>query len=133
MARLSQGAGKDARALSFFGLKRAFGYAFEGLAYAWRKGPNFRLEVGVGALAVLLGLALGVNLAPILLAVGLVLGLELVNTALEAALDLLAPSPHPLAKAAKDAAAAAVLVASLAALLVGLYLYLPPILELLER
>ncbi len=133
MARLSQGAGKDTRALSLLGLKRAFGYAFEGLAYAWRTGPNFRLEVGVAALAVFLGAALGVNLAPILLAVGLVLGLELLNTALEAALDLLAPSPHPLAKAAKDTAAAAVLVASLASLLLGLYLFLPPILEILAR
>ena len=133
MARLSQGAGKDPRALSLLGLKRAFGYALEGLAYAWRTGPNFRLEVAIGAVAVLLGLGLGVNLAPVLLAVGLVLGLELLNTALEAALDLLAPNPHPLAKAAKDTAAAAVLVASLAALLLGLYLFLPPLLRILAR
>ncbi len=133
MARLSQGAGKDSRALSFARLRKAFGHALAGLAYAWQREPNFRVEVAIGGLAVLLGLGLGVSLVPILLAVGLVLGFELLNTALEAALDLLAPSPHPLAKAAKDAAAAAVLVASLVALLVGVYLFLPRILLILAR
>ncbi len=48
------------------------------------------------------------------------------NTALEALTDLASPIYHPLAKRAKDTAAAAVLVASFLAFLLGLYLFLPP-------
>ena len=55
------------------------------------------------------------------------LALELVNTALEAVVDLASPGLHPLAKVAKDAAAGAVLIASAGALVVGLVLLLPPL------
>ncbi|MGC8968271.1 MAG: diacylglycerol kinase family protein [Thermus sp.] len=110
------------------GVLRSFAFAWEGLAYAWRVQRNFRVEVFLGVLAVGLGLWLGVDLAPILLMAALVLSLELLNTALEALTDLASPIYHPLAKQAKDTAAAAVLVASLFSLLLGLYLLLPPLL-----
>ncbi len=82
-------------------------------------------------LALGLGLALRVPLAPVALACGLVLGLELLNTALEALVDLASPEVHPLAKIAKDTAAAAVLLASLSALVVGAVTFGPPLLRLL--
>jgi undecaprenol kinase len=79
----------------------------------------------VAALAVvLLGALLRVSAtswALLALAIGLVLSAELLNTALEAAVDLVSPEDHPLAKQAKDVAAAAVLVASLAALAVAVF------------
>jgi undecaprenol kinase len=53
------------------------------------------------------------------LAVGLVVAAELFNSALEAAVDLASPQDHPLAKRAKDVAAAGVLVAALAAAAAG--------------
>ncbi len=133
MARLPKRPGADPRALDGKGLWASFGYALEGLAYAWRAQPNFRLEAGIGALALLLAAWLGVSPVPILLASMAVLGLELLNTALEALVDLASPSFHPLAKAAKDAAAAAVLVAALLALTLGLYLLGPPLLERIAR
>lgn len=108
---------------------RSFGYALEGLRYAWRVQRNFRIEAYLGLFALLLALWLGVNPLPVLLFAALVLALELMNTALEALTDLVSPVHHPLAKAAKDAAAAAVLLASLLALLTGLYLFLPPLLR----
>ncbi|AEV16480.1 Diacylglycerol kinase [Thermus sp. CCB_US3_UF1] len=107
---------------------RSFGYAWEGVVYAWRVQRNFRLEVYLGLLALGLSLWLGVSPVPVLLLIALVLSLELLNTALEALTDLASPVYHPLAKRAKDTAAAAVLLASLLALLVGLYLFLPPLL-----
>ena len=55
------------------------------------------------------------------------LSLELINTAVEAVVDLASPQLHPLAKVAKDAAAAAVLVAAAGALLVGLVTLAPPL------
>jgi len=54
---------------------------------------------------------------------------EFINTALEALVDIAAPDYHPLAKVAKDVAAAAVLVGALGAILIGLLLLGPPLWE----
>ena len=85
-----------------------FLYASNGIAYAWRTERNFKLEVYISSVAVVLALLLGVNLVPVLLCCALVLSLELLNTALEAIVDLVSPTYHPLAKIAKDVAAGAV-------------------------
>ena len=68
--------------------------------------------------------------ALIALTIAVVIAAELVNTAVEAVIDLCKPHYHPLAKRAKDVAAAAVLVAALTAAVVGLYLFGPPLLQL---
>jgi undecaprenol kinase len=104
------------------GVVASFGYAFAGLAAAWRTQPNLRvhavLAVGVLAAGLVLRLApLGWGI--VALAVGLVVAAELFNSALEAAVDLASPQDHPLAKRAKDVAAAGVLVAALAAAAAG--------------
>jgi diacylglycerol kinase len=52
---------------------------------------------------------------------------EFINTALEAVVDLASPVQHPLAKVGKDAGAGAVLVAALAAIVVGLLILGPPL------
>ncbi|WP_425146055.1 diacylglycerol kinase [Deinococcus sp.] len=108
---------------------RSAGFAFRGLAYAWRTQRNFRIECVLAVIALIFTLWLRAELPPVLLACGLVLGLELLNTALEAALDHLHPGRHPAIGAAKDAAAGAVLVASFASLLVGAWVLGPPLLE----
>jgi diacylglycerol kinase (ATP) len=110
----------------------SFRYAFAGLVWAWRKERNLRIECGIGAMAFLLSLALGVSPVPILLAATMVLGLELINSALEAAIDLVTPDFHPLAKIAKDLSAASVLVASLGAVLVGLATLGPALLRVVS-
>ena len=110
---------------------RSFVYAFAGIAYAWRTQRNFRVEVVIGALAVTLGMLLSVNLASILVMIALVLTLEMVNTALEALVDLSSPTYHPLAKIAKDVAAGAVLMASCISVLVGIAVLLEPLLRFL--
>lgn len=94
-------------------------YAVQGVTYAWRTERNFRLEVLLGAAALTLTLVLGADLVPILLCCALVLTLELVNTALEALVDLVSPTFHPLARVVKDVAAGAVLIASALSLAVG--------------
>lgn len=132
MANLSHGANArpraiSRRALSTTRLRTSFGFALAGLRYAWAHEPNFRIECFVGLAALVLALGLGVSPVPILLCGSLVLTLELVNSALEAAIDLFTTELHPLAKLAKDAAAAAVLLASLVAVLVGLWVLGPPL------
>ena len=63
--------------------------------------------------------------------IGLVIATELINTAIEAVVDLACPEVHPLAKTAKDTAAAAVLVFAMTSLICGLFLFVPKLLELL--
>ena len=101
-------------------LRRSFGFAWSGVAQTWRAEQNFRVEVAVGALALLLGLFLQVDLVPIALCCFVVLSLEVMNSALEAVVNLVSPEFHPLAKRAKDAAAGAVLLAALGSIFVGL-------------
>jgi len=103
----------------------SFRYAWAGMTYAWRSQANFRIEACCAALALGVAVWLRVPLVPILLTCALVLSLELLNTALEALVDLVSPEWHPLAKVAKDTAAAAVLIASFFALLVAASQFIP--------
>jgi diacylglycerol kinase (ATP) len=88
--------------------------------------------VGTGAVTFGLGLWLQLppgQLAVLVLTVAAVLVLELLNTATEAVVDLaIGRRFHPLARIAKDCAAAAVLVAALSSLMIALLLLLPPLL-----
>ncbi|HYE28841.1 MAG TPA: diacylglycerol kinase [Allosphingosinicella sp.] len=98
------------------------GFAFAGLRLVFGREKSFRTQSVLAFAAALVTLAARPGLiwsALIALAVALVLTLELVNSALEYLLDRLHPAWHREIGAAKDAAAAAVLLASLAALAVG--------------
>jgi len=109
-------------------LFRSFAIAGSGFSRAWSTQPNLRLEtfIGIGALA--LAAWLRAPAAPILLACMCVIALELMNSAIEAAIDLVSPDHHPLAGKAKDLAAAAVLTAAVGAVIVGLVVIGPPLL-----
>ena len=114
-------------------LASAFANAFKGIAAASRE-RNFRIECGIGVVALVLNAVLGVSAAEwavVVACAGLVLALECLNTALEAAVDLASPGWNDLAGLAKDAAAGAVLAASIASLVVGLIIYVPRIAQML--
>ena len=70
-----------------------------------------------------------VQWACLALAIGLVLVAEMFNTVVEALIDLHTSQLHPLAKAAKDVAAGAVLIASIAALGVAIAVFVPRLLR----
>jgi diacylglycerol kinase (ATP) len=109
-------------------LAGAFRFAGEGLCAAFRTQRNFRIHVAVGTLAMELGIVMGLRRwewAVLILAVGEVLTLELINTAVEAVVDLASPGLHRLAKIAKDVVAAAVLVEALTAVGVGVVIFGP--------
>lgn len=124
----SRAAAKSEKVIDSQKLRRSFGFAWMGIAQTWRTEQNFRIEVAIGVLALLLGLLLQVNLVPILLCCLTVLSLEIMNSALEAAIDLASPEFHPTAKRAKDAAAGAVLLAAIGSIFVGLLVLGPPLL-----
>lgn len=107
-------------------LWRSFNHAFEGIMYAARTQQNMRIHLALALLVVLASLFLRLDryyVVALVVIIAVVLALELVNTAVEAIVDLLTVTHHPLAKTAKDAAAGAVLVASLAAVLVGYLIF----------
>jgi undecaprenol kinase len=65
----------------------------------------------------------------LLLAITLVLAAELLNTAIEATIDLISPDVHPLAKKAKDTAAGAVLLTAVFAVITGIYVFYHPVID----
>lgn len=115
--------------------RAVFHSAIAGVMDTFRTERNFRIHI----LATLFILAAAwffrvdaLDWMLLTLAIALVLGAELLNTGIEAVVDLVSPDWHPLAKKAKDAAAGAVLVASLAAMVIGLIVFVHPVLELLS-
>ncbi len=120
---------KSKKVLSSSRLSRSFGFAWAGIIYTWNHEPNFRIELVVGILAFVTALWLKVSPLPILLMAALVLSLEILNSAIEALVDLASPDIHPLAKIAKDAAAGAVFLASIMALLIGVWWMGPVLLK----
>jgi len=122
--------GQD-RKVNLARLWSSFHYALAGLRQTARQQQNFRIHLVIAAGAVLLALLLGLSAlewAILLLTIGVVLAAELFNSALEAIVDLVSPGQHPLAGVAKDAAAGAVFVLALAAIGIGLALFLPHLL-----
>jgi len=114
---------------------RSFRHAFSGWGYALRTQPNTWIHTAF-SLAVLIVCA-WLRLPPrdfaiIILTIALVWAAELTNTAIEAAIDLVSPNHHPLAKAGKDAAAGAVLVTAISAILIGLLILGPPLWDKFE-
>ena len=110
------------------------GYALQGIVDLLRHQHNARLHAFVAAVVVVLGLLFSVQRwewAVLVLAIGGVWTAEAINTAIEYLADACHPEQHPLIKRAKDVAAAAVLLFSLAALVVGLVIFMPYLLVLI--
>lgn len=102
--------------------RERMGFALEGIRTGWAREASFRTQTVLAGVALLALIVL--RPAPIwwgLVAVtcALVLALELLNSAMEAVIDLLHPGIHPSIKVAKDMLAGAVLAISIAALVVG--------------
>jgi len=109
---------------------RSFRHAFRGWHYVLRTQQNAWIHSAI-ATAVFV-LAFWLHLPPrdwavLILTIAMVFAAEFMNTAIEAVVDLASPDLHPLAKIGKDVGAAAVLVAALAAILIGLLILGPPL------
>lgn len=111
----------------------SFGHAFRGMIYALRTQRNFRIHFAAIAVVVTVGLWLDITpqaWALLTLTIGGVLALEMLNTALEVFVDLVEPEYHPLAKRIKDLMAGAVLVSAIAAVIIAVLIFGPPLLSL---
>ena len=97
---------------------KSFGYAFEGIFTCIRKERNMKIHCVMTLLVILAGFIFHISATEwciCLTLFGLVMALELVNTAVEAVVDLVTSERRPLAKIAKDTAAGAVLIAAIMA------------------
>ncbi|WP_342418571.1 diacylglycerol kinase family protein [Paenibacillus sp. FSL H8-0168] len=115
--------------------RMTFRYAAEGVMYALRTQVNMRIHVAVALLVIVAGLTLHISRLDwffVCVAIAIVIVAELFNTAVEAAVDLISPDIHPLAKAAKDTAAGAVLLAAVFAVIIGIFVFYRPMLTLIS-
>ena len=109
----------------------SFRYAFSGWWHVIRTQRNAWIHAVISVSVIGLGLWLRLSRqdwAIIILTIALVWTAEFINTALEAVVDLASPQHHPLARVGKDVGAAAVLIAALSAVVVGLLILLPALL-----
>ena len=101
---------------------QSFNFAFEGIIHVLRTQRNMRIHFLIAAAVLIAALVVGVGrleLVVLLMAISFVLIAEMINSALEAGIDVATTSFDPLAKLAKDIAAGAVLIATINAVVVG--------------
>ena len=113
----------------------SFNFAIEGLISALKNEKHMKVHILAAIIIVILAIVINASKVEILiisLSVSFVIITELVNTAVEAIIDLVSPERHPLAKLAKDVAAGAVLVAAINALCVGYLLFYDKLLDIFD-
>jgi diacylglycerol kinase (ATP) len=113
----------------------SFNYAIEGVVFALRTQRNMRIHVAAAIITFIAALLLHVSalgLVAIVFAISLVFLTELINTAIEATVDVAIDGYDPLAKTAKDVAAASVLVAATNALVVAYLVMFAPVVRVAQ-
>ena len=111
---------------------KSFSYAFSGIAYAFKTQFNFKFHIAALLIAGITGWYFRLAVSEwlwLVAASGLVIVAELFNTAIEVLVDLVSPAYHEKAKVVKDVAAAAVLLAALTAIIIGLAVFIPKLLN----
>jgi diacylglycerol kinase (ATP) len=113
-------------------LFQSFNYAIDGLIYVLRTQRNMRIHFALAGLVLALSLALavtGTEFTILVLAITMVISAELINTAIEAVIDVTTTSFDPVAKIAKDVAAAAVLVTALTSTIIAYIIFYPKLIK----
>jgi diacylglycerol kinase len=109
---------------------KSFGYAIEGIVYSFKKGTHFKMHTAAAIIVAALGFIYSISafewLVTILI-VSSVVAAETINTAIEETCDVLHPDHHPGARLAKHCAAGGVLILSIAAVIIGVIIFLPKI------
>ena len=111
---------------------RSMKHALRGLWYAFRNEKNFQNELIVGILVVIAMIYFKVSAirsVALIFMMMLVLVMELINTVFERVVDILKPRVHPYARLIKDLMAATVLITSIVAVVVGIIIFYPYIIN----
>ena len=115
---------------------QSFVYAFNGLRYAVRTQRNARVHLVIGLLAIGMGLWLGISPIEwglVFVAITGVFIAEMLNTVVEACVDLATQKYHPLAKVAKDVAAGTVLLNAILSISIGVFGFGPHLFPMIAR
>ena len=111
-------------------------YSLDGLFYSYRYKQSLWIHGCAVIIAIILGIIFQIKLsewAIIFIALGIILALELINTAIEAAVDLTTTKIHPLAKVAKDCGSAASFVMSIVSIVISLFVFGPYFLDVIDK
>jgi len=103
-------------------------FAVQGAVQFFSQQRNAKLQTVIGITAIALGFILSITPYQwllVLFCIGLVISLEMLNSAIEIFCDMVTTDFHPKIKIIKDVAAGAVLVASIASLVIGLNIFIP--------
>lgn len=109
-------------------LKRSVAHAVDGLYYALKHERNFRIELVIAIVVLVLVAVFKVKNWEAIVLILMILGVlvtELTNTVLERVVDMLKPKIHPYARLIKDMMAAVVLLTSIVAVIVGIIIFYP--------
>ena len=107
---------------------RTFKFSMDGLIYAYKNEQSMLIHAIGTVVTVALGIIFKIKLsewAIVFIALGVILASELINTAIEAAVDLCTLEIHPLAKIAKDCGSAATFVLTLVSVVICLLVFVP--------
>ena len=113
---------------------KSFFHAIDGIIYSIKYEQNMIIIILAAIVCIIAGFIFKISEVEWLfciLIIGMVMGAELINTAIEATIDLETTKMHPLAKIAKDTASSATLIFSITAFIGALIIFLPKMLELL--
>lgn len=106
----------------------SFKHALAGIWYTFRSQPNFRFHTIAAISVTLMGIYFEISFIEWLVLVftfNMIFVAEMLNTALESIVDLIIMEHHIKAKIAKDVSAGMVLISSIAAVIIGLFIFLP--------
>jgi len=115
-------------------LFRSFKYAFSGYLSAYKEEQNMRIHTFMAFAVLIMGLILKVSATEwlfLVLMIGLVITAEIVNTVIENLVDLVIKEQNNRVKIIKDCSAACVMIISMTALIIGLIIFVPKIIELI--
>ena len=111
--------------------KDSFKHAYDGIIYALLREKNMHVHAVMAVLVIVCGILFDIGYSEWLVCfilIALVISMELINTAIEAVVDLITTKENKLAKVAKDTSAGAVLVVSVFAAFIGFVIFIPKIL-----
>ena len=123
------------KVLSIKRLRKSFGYAFKGIDDVIKHEPNMKIHVVVAILVVIMAFILKVSIIEwiiLVLLIGAVLAAETINTTIENLVDMYTKEYDEKAKIVKDTAAGAVLILAITSAIIGLIIFIPKIIYLLE-
>ncbi len=114
---------------------RSFKYSIDGLIYAYKYEQSMLIHVFATICVLAVNIFFHVKAFEwlvTLVCIGMVLSAELINTAVEAVVDMITLEEHPLAKIAKDCTSAATFVLAMMAAVIGFVIYIPYVIEFLK-